>query len=206
MIHVFGSGWGNPDALDEVGWAWFSVPVMGSIIAFVCQVFYGRRFYHFGKGSPLSYAFFGLLVLVSTVQLAAGIWTGVEICIAGKFSLLQSHNLRPTATWLAMTSLSDLLIVCGTVFFLRKSTDPEFKFSRSTNSIVSRVIMLSKIYSNSILLILNSRGHMGTGRECNYTSNYNSVDFSSEYRAKIPSTSSIEFAVHVPGDESHDFI
>jgi hypothetical protein len=31
MIHIFGAGWGNMDALDNVGWAWFSVPVMGSI-------------------------------------------------------------------------------------------------------------------------------------------------------------------------------
>jgi hypothetical protein len=27
----FGAGWGNPSAIDEVGWAWFSVPVVGSI-------------------------------------------------------------------------------------------------------------------------------------------------------------------------------
>lgn len=26
-IRVFGAGWGNPYLLDEVGWAWFSVPV-----------------------------------------------------------------------------------------------------------------------------------------------------------------------------------
>ncbi|KAF7357359.1 hypothetical protein MSAN_01331800 [Mycena sanguinolenta] len=121
MILIFGTGWGNYDALDSVGWAWFSVPVMSSIIAFVCQVFYGWRIYIIGK-SPL---IFGLVTLVSLVQLGAGIWTGVIICNAGRFSLLQSDNLRATATWLAATSLADLIIVCGTVFFLRRSTDPE---------------------------------------------------------------------------------
>ncbi|KAJ7851465.1 hypothetical protein B0H13DRAFT_1729051 [Mycena leptocephala] len=29
-VVAFGSGWGNPDSLDKVGWAWFSVPIIGS--------------------------------------------------------------------------------------------------------------------------------------------------------------------------------
>ncbi|KAJ7253315.1 hypothetical protein B0H12DRAFT_1051085 [Mycena haematopus] len=242
MTHVFGTGWGNRDALDDVGWAWFSAPVMGSIsefliylwpyrddmslVAFVCQVFYGWRIYNIGK-SRLSSASFATIALVASVQLAAGIWTGVEICRAGKFSLFQSQNLRPTATWLAMTSVSDLLIVCCTIFFLRNSTDPEFT-SKRTNSLVSRLILitvqtggmcmlfalvnlflfvtykgtnyhlavcieLSKIYSNSILLILNSRAHMG--HECNYATNY-SVNLSSdEFRTKMSSATAREIGV-----------
>jgi len=191
MIKIFGTGYGSMDALDNVGWAWFSVPVMGSIIACMCQTFFGWRIYIIGH-NPFVFA---LIILVSTIQLGAGIWTGVNICIAKKFSLLQSHNLIPTVTWLAATSFADLLIVFGTAFYLVKSRDPEFTSAR-TNSLVSRLVMitaetgvlcalfaivdlylfatykgtnyhlalcieLSKIYSNSILLIFNSRGHMG---------------------------------------------
>ena len=29
-IRMFGAGWGNPEFLDKVGWAWFSVPILGS--------------------------------------------------------------------------------------------------------------------------------------------------------------------------------
>ncbi|KAF7378139.1 hypothetical protein MSAN_00238400 [Mycena sanguinolenta] len=238
MIIVFGTGWGNPEALDSVGWAWFSVPVMGSIIAFVCQVFYGWRICIIGK-SPLSTLFFGLITLISLVQLGAGIWAGVIICNAGRFSLLQSDNLRATATWLATTSLADLIIVCGTVFFLRRSTDPEFT-SKKTNSIVSRVIMitaetgllcmlfalvdlflfakykgtnyhlslcseLSKLYSNGILLILNSRAHMG--HECTHTTNSNySVNLSSTlFNARVPSSHPIEVGVSVSRAGSGDY-
>jgi len=191
MIHIFGAGFGNMDVLDDVGWAWFSVPVMGCIIAFLCQTFFGWRIYIISQNLVV----FGLIMLVSTVQLVAGIWTGVNICIAKKFSLLQSHNIIPTATWLAATSCADLLIVASTVFYLLKSREPEFP-SKRTNSIISRVITLtaetgilcalfalvdlylfvnfketnyhlavcielSKIYSNSILLIFNSRAHIG---------------------------------------------
>jgi hypothetical protein len=198
MGHIFGSGWGDPDILDEVGWAWFSVPVMGSIIAFICQTFYGWRIYIIGN----SVFIFAVISLASVVQLGAGIWTGVRICMLGRFSLLQYHNVIPTAVWLATTSLSDLLIVLGTIFVLRRSTDPQFT-SKRTSSIVARLIMitaetgamcmafalvdlflflnykdtsyhlsvcteLSKIYSNSILLIFNSRTHM-EHRSRNYT-------------------------------------
>ncbi|KAF8185300.1 hypothetical protein K438DRAFT_1937048 [Mycena galopus ATCC 62051] len=195
LARMFGSGWGDPNALDEVGLAWFSAPIMGSTIAFICQIFYGWRIYIIGN----SVFIFAVISLpegpqVSVVQLGAGIWTGVRICMLGRFSLLQFHNVIPTAIWLATTSLSDLLIVLGTFFVLRRSTDPEFT-SRRTSSIVARVIVLtaetgamcmafalvdlflflkykdtsyhlsvcielSKIYSNSILVIFNSRAHI----------------------------------------------
>ncbi|KAF8153674.1 hypothetical protein K438DRAFT_1987371 [Mycena galopus ATCC 62051] len=196
MVHIFGFGWGDLDTLDKVGWAWFSAPVIGSIISFICQTFYGWRIYTIGNSVFL----FAVVIL-----LGAGIWTGVQICNYGRFSLLQYHNVIPTATWLATTSFSDLLIVFGTAFVLRRSTNPEFT-SRRTSSIVARLIMMtaetgamcmgfalldlflflkykgdsyhlgvcieqSKIYSNSILLvgnIFNSRVHM-EHRSRNYT-------------------------------------
>lgn len=193
MVHIFGAGWGNPEALDDVGWAWFSTPVMGSIIASVGQLFYARRLHILGRNTYVP----GLIILVSIIQLGAGIWTGVNICIAKKYSLLQSHNLVPTVTWLAATSLCDLLIVSSTVFYLVKARTSEFQ--KTTNQIITRIVMLtaetgllcaifavfdlylfatfketnfhlalcmelSKIYSNSILLILNWRAHIGHRR------------------------------------------
>ncbi|KAJ7118965.1 hypothetical protein C8R44DRAFT_789757 [Mycena epipterygia] len=190
MIHIFGTGWGDMAALDDVGWAWFSVPVMGSIIACVGQLFFAWRIHIISHNAYVP----ALIVIVSVVQLAAGIWTGVEICMAKKFSLLQSNNLVPTVTWLAATSLCDLIIVFSTVFYLVKSRRPEFQLR--TNLVISRIIMitvetgvlcavfaivdlylfatykgtnyhlalcieLSKLYSNSILLVLNSRAHIG---------------------------------------------
>ncbi|KAF8191617.1 hypothetical protein K438DRAFT_1721110 [Mycena galopus ATCC 62051] len=229
MVEIFGTGWGNPDALDNVGWAWFSVPVMGSIIAFICQTFYGWRIYIIGQNS----SFFALITLVSTVQLAAGIWTGVEICMAKRFSLLQSHNLMSTATWLATTSAADLLIVFATIFYLRKAAGTEFT-SAKTKSNISRIIMvtaetgvlcavfalfdlflfvsykgtnyhlslcleLSKIYSNSILLIFNSRAHMGHG--CSYTTSSYSVELSSAtFRTRVPRAPQIDLEAITSSD------
>ncbi|KAJ7499282.1 hypothetical protein FB451DRAFT_1384989 [Mycena latifolia] len=190
-IRVFGAGWGNMDILDEVGWAWFSVPIIGSISAAVGQGFFARRIYILGQKNLYVPA---LIIALTALQLGAGIWSGVEICLARTFShlQLQNTNVKPADTWLAASSACDLIIVSSMAFHLLKSRNPDFRY---TNAILSRIlrmtvetgllcavfaiadlylitkyegtyyhlglcIPLSKVYSNSILLILNSRAHI----------------------------------------------
>jgi hypothetical protein len=37
-IRVFGISWGDLGVLDEIGWAWFSTPIIGSISELVNRV------------------------------------------------------------------------------------------------------------------------------------------------------------------------
>ncbi|KAJ6606011.1 hypothetical protein DFH09DRAFT_244 [Mycena vulgaris] len=187
-VRVFGAGWGDFAVLDDVGWAWLSVPIIGSISAFIGQAFFAWRIYVIGQTLYIP----ALIIVITTCQLGAGIKTGIDICSAKRFSQLQYTNVTPTAIWLAATAVCDLVIVSSTVFFLLKSRKPEF---RKTNAILSKIIKLtvetgmlcalfaifdlylfatykgtnyhlalclglSKIYSNSILLILNSRAQI----------------------------------------------
>ncbi|KAJ7118657.1 hypothetical protein C8R43DRAFT_1077207 [Mycena crocata] len=218
MIHIFGVGWGTMDALDDVGWAWFSVPVLGSVNACVGQLFFAWRIYIISHNIYLS----GLVISISLVQLAAGVWTGINICLAKKFSLLQDHNLKATATWLAATALCDLVIVVSIVFYLVASRRREF---RKTNSILSRIIRvtvetgvvcalfalvdlylfatykgtnfhlalcieLGKIYSNSILLVLNSRARIRHTPEINPLRSSDIVFESGAFQSGLPDSSS----------------
>ncbi|KAJ7084819.1 hypothetical protein B0H15DRAFT_847710 [Mycena belliarum] len=229
VINIFGAGWGNMEALDDVGWAWFSVPVMGSIVACVGQLFYARRIYIIGHNLYIC----GLIIIVSVIQLGGGIWTGVEICIARKYSLLQYNNVVATATWLAATALCDLIIVFSTVFFLVKLRQPRF---RATYSNVSRIIRmtlttgllcasfalfdlflfvmykgtnyhlalcieLSKMYSNSILLILNSRGQFI--HPSSEIHNHNQSDIVFNHNPSISMrTFRVDFSADAPGPTS----
>ncbi|KAJ7778756.1 hypothetical protein DFH07DRAFT_795854 [Mycena maculata] len=189
-IRIFGAGWGSMDALNDVGWAWITVPVLGALTASVGQLFYARRLYILSGNVYAP----GVVILVSLTQLSAGIWTGTQVYTAKEFSLVRQETLALTATWHAATSLCDLIIVCSTAYYLIKARRPEFM--GNTNMIVSRVIKLtaetgvlcaifalvdlylfvtfkgtnyhlavctelSKVYSNSILLILNWRAHIG---------------------------------------------
>ncbi|KAJ6466173.1 hypothetical protein C8R47DRAFT_1201414 [Mycena vitilis] len=188
-IETFGFGYGDLASLDAVRWAWFSVPILGSTIACVGQIFFAWRISVIGKTWYIP----AVITVITTIQWGGGIWTGIDIIRAGRFSLL--HSLKPPFAWLAATALSDLIIVFGTLYYIIKSRDREFKLYR-TNIALSRIIKvsvetgvlcavfaildlaiyvafkgdnthlavciwLSKVYSNSIMVILNSRAYIG---------------------------------------------
>ncbi|KAJ7771465.1 hypothetical protein B0H16DRAFT_1513636 [Mycena metata] len=188
-IRIFGSGWGNPEVLESVGWSWFSVPVMGSAIASVGQMFFARRIY------VLADNFFipGLITTITALQFGAGMWSGVLIYRAKTFSQLQMRLEAPLVVWLGAMTLANLVIVAGTAYYVIKRRRPDF--SRLTLTALSQIlrvtvetgfvcasfalvnlvlfvtyggnnyhlgicIWLCKVYSNSILAILNSRRHI----------------------------------------------
>ncbi|KAJ6493042.1 hypothetical protein C8R45DRAFT_927837 [Mycena sanguinolenta] len=196
-IRMFGAGWGNPQVLDDIGWAWFSVPILGSLItlipelvASVGQMFFAWRIYIIAKSLYIPI----LITLVTAFQLGAGIWSGTVLIRLKEFSKL--HLMVAPVAWLSAMALSDLIIVAGMVFYLLKARKPEF--TRQTKATVSWIIKvtvetglfcalaailvlvlclaflrnsrnyylavglwLSKVYSNSIMIILNSRAHIG---------------------------------------------
>ncbi|KAJ7132635.1 hypothetical protein C8R46DRAFT_1326693 [Mycena filopes] len=187
-VETFGSRWGDFEALDEVRLAWFSVPIVGSIVACVGQMFFAWRISIIGNNWYIP----SLIAAITAFQLGAGIWTGVDIVRAKRFSQLSS--LRPPIAWLSATAACDLLIVFATVFYMMRARQPGLK--QVTTTALSRIIRvsaetgvlravfalldlalflayngnnyhlavctwLSKVYSNSVLMILNSRAYIG---------------------------------------------
>ncbi|KAF7294609.1 hypothetical protein MIND_00997500 [Mycena indigotica] len=188
QARTFGAGWGDMKALDTVGIAWLSVPLIGPLVASIGQWFFAMRIYIIGRSIYLPI----VICLLSVLQLAAGTWTAVNIAKAGRFSLLQERNAIPTPIWLVSAALCDVLIVAGMVYYLMKSRVREYSRIKSaisrillltvetgaicavlvlvdlylfiaykgTNMHLSLCIELSKVYSNSILLIFNSRARI----------------------------------------------
>ncbi|KAF7341203.1 hypothetical protein MVEN_01855700 [Mycena venus] len=172
-IVTFGAGWGSPDSLDNVGWAWLSVPILGSAVASVGQIFFAWRISLIGDTLYIP----ALIVVITTFQCGAGIWTGVDIIRAGRFSLLSLHNLKPPVAWLAATATCDLIIVFATVAvsrIIRLSVETGvlcalfaivdlslYVAFDGNNYHLAACIWLSKVYSNSMMVILNSRAHFG---------------------------------------------
>ncbi|KAJ6496184.1 hypothetical protein C8R45DRAFT_985162 [Mycena sanguinolenta] len=192
-IETFGSQWGDFARLDEVRWAWFSVPILGSTIACVGQLFFAWRIWIIGGHTRCIPA---VITVLTTFQWGAGIWTGVDIIRAKRFSLLRSEQLRPPIAWLSATAATDIIIAAAMLYYITRARDSEFKFSNTTNATISRIIRvsvetgvlcavfaiidlslfvrfngnnyhlavctwLSKVYSNSIMVILNSRAYIG---------------------------------------------
>ncbi|KAF7349361.1 hypothetical protein MSAN_01725900 [Mycena sanguinolenta] len=134
-IRIFGSGWGDPEILNEVGWAWFSVPILGSLVASVGQMFFAWRIYIIAKSLYVP----TVIAILAIFQLGAGIWTGVDIIRAKVFS--QFRLFIPPQAWLSATAVCDLTIVAGMVFYLLKAKQPEFK--AKTKATLSRIIKLT---------------------------------------------------------------
>ncbi|KAF7293890.1 hypothetical protein HMN09_01185100 [Mycena chlorophos] len=236
-VQTFGAQWGNFNALDLVGWSWFSVPILGSAIGCVGQLFFAWRIYVIGARkvylAPL------IIVIITIFQFGAGIWTGIQIIQAGRFSLLTFKAMKPPVAWLAATAAADILIVLFTAYYLLKARSPGF--SSRTTAAVNRIIMvtietgipcaafalvdlalfvkyqgnnyhlgtciwLSKVYSNSILAILNSRaqiGHATSGTEpsvVNISHSHSGTNRSASASKRTAST--IQFASSFPHKES----
>ncbi|KAJ7491120.1 hypothetical protein FB451DRAFT_1514575 [Mycena latifolia] len=190
-ILTFGAGWGNFALLDDVGWAWFSVPVLGSTIASAGQMFFAWRIYIIGQSLIVP-------AVIAAVSHRHTAWRrDMDRCSHCARQEIFAVGMKPLwFAWLTATALADLIIVAGTVFYLLKARQPGFR--RSTDAVLFRIIKvtvetgllcalfalvdlslfikyngnnyhlavciwLSKVYSNSIMVtrILNSRAHIG---------------------------------------------
>ncbi|KAJ7729168.1 hypothetical protein B0H16DRAFT_1734328 [Mycena metata] len=186
-IAVFGKGWGAPENLDLIGWAWFSCPLVGSTMS---QTFFAWRISILGRTQLIP----AVIMAITTVQFSAAIWTSVLMLRVKTFSQLQIHLLKPPAVWLAATAGADLICAATTAFYVIRHK--RGNFSPTTLAVLSRVLKVTvetgvlcavfasvnlylfikydgnnyhlgvcnwfpKIYSNSILLIMNSRAYIG---------------------------------------------
>ncbi|KAK7038425.1 hypothetical protein R3P38DRAFT_2905899 [Favolaschia claudopus] len=192
-IETFGAGWGDFSGLDQVRWAWFSVPILGSTIACAGQLFFAWRLSVISGGVWYMPA---VITVITVFQWGGGVWTGVDIIRAGRFSQISAEQLKPPIAWLSATAAADLIIVASTLYYIIKARDNEFQFESATNRSISRVIRvsaetgvlcaifaildlaifvqfdgnnyhlgvciwLSKVYSMSVMVILNSRAYIG---------------------------------------------
>ncbi|KAI0794953.1 hypothetical protein C8Q75DRAFT_803792 [Abortiporus biennis] len=189
-FRIFGKGWGVQEELDKVGWQWFSVVILGAIIASIGQMFYAWRIWVLSTKlwMPL------IVVVLSLTQLVAG-FVGGAIAKERGDSLMQVTAFVPISIWLVGTSVCDICIAASMLWHLRR---PNSRF-RSTNTLLTKIITvtietglicaasalidlalfiafrhtnyhipfcasLSKLYSNSLLAVLNARIKITGGR------------------------------------------
>ncbi|KAH8079095.1 hypothetical protein BXZ70DRAFT_1012681 [Cristinia sonorae] len=187
----FGSGWGNMAELDAVGWLWFSVPVLGSIISCLGQVFYAWRIWILSDELYIP----GVVVVLSLLQFSTGLYSGARAHQIGRFSQVQISTYKTTTIWLGGTAACDIIIAASMMYYLSKAkTGFErtaallTRFIRITvetglicatfaildlalfisfkenNYHLAPSIALSKLYSNSLLAVFNTRVHITGGR------------------------------------------
>ncbi|CAL1710457.1 unnamed protein product [Somion occarium] len=182
----FGTGWGNMEELDSVGLLWLSVPVLGSIMCFTTQAFFAWRVWILSKNKRIvgiimvlaltsfvvglySGAFTVIIGKFSEVQKRAYrttcVWLGgtalCDMIIAGSM-IFYLHRTR-TGFHMSPTILSKFIrltietgLTCATIAIVDLAL---FLGFQQNNYHLAPSIALSKLYANSLLVVLMTTEH-----------------------------------------------
>ncbi|KAF9072056.1 hypothetical protein BDP27DRAFT_1418416 [Rhodocollybia butyracea] len=190
---IFGYGFGNFDSLTDIHMEWFTVPVMSGVVAFVGQAFYAYRIWVLSRSKVVPLLIL-LVSLVSSVaafmtgvydfqignviavtqssktSIAGGIWCGAaalgDITIAVCMTYYLSHMESGfKSTHSLITKYTRLTIETGSVTALVALLDIILFFGFPTKGYyITPVVIMPKLYANSILVVLNARMRILGGR------------------------------------------
>ncbi|KAK0241101.1 hypothetical protein EDD85DRAFT_389460 [Armillaria nabsnona] len=194
---IFGYGFGDIEALTNIHFNWLVVPIMGVITASVGQGFYAYRIYILSR-SRIVPAFVICVSLISFVAaIITGVYmfqasditklnhqktsislgisaAGYALCdiviaICMTYNLMR-HNTGFPQTRILITKLIRLIIETGslTAVVALAVLILFFAFPHQT-FYVTPVLVISKLYANTIYMVLNSRIQIIGGRDV-YTS------------------------------------
>ncbi|KAK0457794.1 uncharacterized protein EV420DRAFT_478737 [Desarmillaria tabescens] len=185
---TFCSQWGTPSALLRVGYIWLTLPIFGSLMSFVAQSFYAWRLCLLTKKLWLP----AVIILISLTQFIAGIITGVmvtgindvrelsksfkaasvwlagtalcDIIIAGcMVFFLSKAKTGFHRTDMLLTRITVITLETGLASAAVATLDMIlFLKFRDQNWHLCTAMMLSKLYANSLLVVLNSRRRIVT--------------------------------------------
>ncbi|KAJ7876621.1 hypothetical protein B0H13DRAFT_2347566 [Mycena leptocephala] len=147
-FHWFVYGFGNPIQLDEPFLNSLDVPIIDSVISLIVQAFYCWRIYFLRKGVVIPI----LILIVSLVQFAAGIVTGVRGYQIGHLSLSREYIVAETI-WLAGGAVADLAIAGVLSWTLLSGRNNSMSASNSMLSRLIRLIVETNALTASVALI-----------------------------------------------------
>ncbi|KAK7472054.1 hypothetical protein VKT23_000165 [Stygiomarasmius scandens] len=202
-FRVFGYGFGSMASLDAMAWIWFSVPIMSGIIGTTVQLFFawriyilsGRKWHIPALVSLVSVVGCGAAIWVGVYAKILNHFTGLPPHLYKQYSVwLGSTALVDTIItscmvhilWSSRTgfkSTNSLLtkfvrlavetaFVCSAVAIIELAMFVAF---RNDSFYMCPARMLSKLYSNSLLALLNARMRIVGGRNHDSPSSYDAT-------------------------------
>ncbi|TFK32067.1 hypothetical protein BDQ12DRAFT_693076 [Crucibulum laeve] len=193
-FEAFAIGFGDVDALTTTHYAWLTMPIMGGIVACIVQIFYAYRIHVLSKSKiiPTIVIFLAIfqcigavmggvvargknmLKLTSKVELVGdGMWgagsAACDIIIAMSMSYYLLFSRRETGVKSTQAILTKILrLVIGTGTLTATITIINLGLFNSAHRIgpifLTPGVMLSKLYSNSMMVLFNSRIEIPDGR------------------------------------------
>ncbi|KAF9002872.1 hypothetical protein BDQ17DRAFT_1174405, partial [Cyathus striatus] len=180
-FEAYAKGFGNFEALTTGYFSWLTMPIIGGVVALMVELFYAYRISVLGKSNLFSL----LIGVMAIIQGGSAVATGIIAARIGNLTRLNSLDIR--IIWTGMSATCDVFIAVCMSYQLSKrdalfpSTQALLaKIIRlviGTGSLTAVVavldlvlfniphgtaflapgVLLGKIYSNSMMVILNSR-------------------------------------------------
>ncbi|KAK0478819.1 hypothetical protein IW261DRAFT_1564887 [Armillaria novae-zelandiae] len=195
--HTYGTGWGDPDALTIIDVAWEPLPALNGFIGAMVQSFYVYRIWTLTKNLWLAFVIEAVALMQCTLAFYYGIavsvrgrhinelfaltpsisaWLSgsaacdflitaslVTILYRSKTKAVFSHTTNHVTRLIRYTVetglLTSVVAVCELILWL---TDRQYNFH------FIGFLVLSKLYSNTLLATLNSRALMFSGHQRDY--------------------------------------
>ncbi|TCD59918.1 hypothetical protein EIP91_011194 [Steccherinum ochraceum] len=194
-FRMYASAWGDVLRADKIGLYWLSLPLLTAMISAICQFFYAWRIYALGRDYRVaaSVYFLSIVQLAFGLYDCSAVRDAASISALPKSSVYKSSimwsttgvacNLLITCSmfyylWQAKKSspvkrthnvLSRfILYTIETGFFAMASASVAvilFLSSQTTSLYVIPFFVLSKLYSNCLLAVLNARFQISGGRD-----------------------------------------
>lgn len=192
----FGFGYGNMTALDQVGLIWFSIPMMTGIVSCAVQLFFAWRIRVISKSYyiPILIGLISVLQACGGLWAGAqakriGLWhdlqeenqTATTLWLSGTaacdvlITLTMIYYLSTSrngfkATNTILVKLIRLTVETGLITSTFAALDLIFflAFDKANYHLVPATC-LSKLYTNSLLVLLNARIRILNGRDVGFT-------------------------------------
>lgn len=187
--HVFGVGYGNFSFFNHVELSWLDVPVITGIVAFIAEAFYAYRIRVLSQSNwiALVILFFAIFqlggafacavilkrailftdLLGRSYSIAAGVWNGgsavcdVIIAVAMTYYLSIRSSEATETTRAGIRRVMRLVIETGTITAAVAILNLVLLNINGTSYYLCPSEILGKIYSNSMMVVLNSRMKIG---------------------------------------------
>ncbi|KAG7097740.1 hypothetical protein E1B28_005062 [Marasmius oreades] len=188
-------GFGRPAALNELNLLWFDCCVIDGAVAFVVQTFFAYRIFLLSKSKLLT----GIIVVISLMQFGGAVTTAAMDKAVSVFSQVRG-NFIAVSFWLGGSAACDIVIAVSMTYVLsrydtsfrdtRDLVRRVLRLTMETGSLTATIatvdlilflssefpyhvtpaLTLAKLYSNSMMVIFNSRVKIVGGRGQSSTS------------------------------------
>ncbi|KAF9483259.1 hypothetical protein BDN70DRAFT_874135 [Pholiota conissans] len=132
-------GFGNVEAIDEVGTTYLSVSFIGGLVELLVQLFYAWRIVVISRKRIIPV----LIVIISLTAFAGALIMTINTKRFGKFSELvagtKSLAAKAVGIWGGASSLCDVIIAICMCYYLRKNKG----FASQTQALVSRLVRMT---------------------------------------------------------------